>query len=175
MLKHGLDKVYFLPEPSPRHKQGVKALEHRTAMVRLAIAAEPKFGVIMLEQARFTVHDTWPLLTARFKGSELYMLLGSDVAQRLVSWPNIAELAATAPRFVVALRGSSIAETKAMMTTLQTTTKLQITYSLLEANYPTYGSSKIRLALKKGTATHGLNPAVADYIETHKLYISGAT
>ena len=41
---HQLDKVFFLPEPSPRHKQGVKALDHRVEMVRLATANDPRIG-----------------------------------------------------------------------------------------------------------------------------------
>ena len=175
MLKHGLDKVFFLPEPSPRHKQAVKALEHRTAMVHAAVDSDPKFGVILLDQTRFTVHETWPLLVSRFQGADLSMLLGSDVAQRLASWPNIAELVQTAPRFIIALRGDSIADVKDMMTTLEDTKKLTVRYSLLDPNYPTYGSSKIRLAIKQGHHPDAVHPAVWSYIVQNGLYSSGET
>src|SRR5258708_1287895 len=67
-LEEGLEKVMFLVEPRPRRKQGVRALEHRTAMVQLAIADEPQLSTIVLEQARFSVNETLPVLRARFSG-----------------------------------------------------------------------------------------------------------
>src|SRR5687768_15392849 len=71
--QYGLDKVFFLVEPNPRRKQGVKALEHRNEMVQLAIRSEKLFASILLEQHRFTVTETMPVLRSRFKNSELYM------------------------------------------------------------------------------------------------------
>src|SRR5688572_27140829 len=75
----GLEKVYFLVEPRPRRKQGVKALEHRQAMVELAIAKEPALGSIILDHARFSVRQTLPVLQARFEGSEIVFLMGDDM------------------------------------------------------------------------------------------------
>lgn len=172
--RHGLDKVYLLPEPNPRYKQGVKALEHRLAMVQQAIKDEPGLGAIQLDQARFTVHETWPLITARFMGAQLYMLLGSDVAKRLASWPNIDQLVETAPHFVVALRDSNQQDTQEMLTTLQETSNLDITYSLLASDYPDHRSSTIRQALKSGQTAQGLHADVLDYIRLHGLYVSGS-
>jgi len=175
MAQFGLDKVFFLPEPKPRHKQAVKALQHREAMVQLATKPNPKLGVIRLEQARFTVQETWPLLTSRFTGAELYMLLGSDVAQRLASWPHIDELIKSAPHFVVALRGADKPHVNAMIETMQKTTKLPFKYSLLEPNYPLYSSGKIRLSLKRGHTPRSLRPAVVEYIRANNLYSSRET
>lgn len=174
LLKHGLDKVYFLPEPRPRHKQGVKALEHRVAMVERAIRSNPRFGTIVLEQQRFTVHQTWPLLVSRFAGAKMYLLLGSDVAGHLASWPDIDELISTAPQFVIALRGSDISEVNRMMGALRTVKKLDIQYSLLETHHPLYGSSRVRHSLRHGHTPGGVHPDVLRYIRDQKLYISGA-
>lgn len=171
---HQLDKVFFLPEPSPRHKQGVKALDHRVEMVRRATAKNPKLGLVVLEQTRFTIQDTWPLIVARFVDAKLYMLIGSDVAQRLASWPHIDELIAMAPHFVIALRGESKKDTNGMVTTLQQTTKLHLNYDLLDPNYATFSSVKIRLSLKRGHMPRGLHPEVAEYIKQEGLYISGS-
>lgn len=175
LIKHGLDRVFFLPEPSPRHKQGVKALQHRTAMVQRAVQSNPKLGLIVLEQQRFTVHETWPVVVARFKGAEIHMLLGHDVAQRLASWPNVTEFDRLLPKFIIALRGSDIEQTKLLMDSLRDTTKLDFAYSLIEPNYPMYGSSKIRQSFKNGHKPYGLHPDVLAYILQHGLYISGAT
>ncbi|MBI3337871.1 adenylyltransferase/cytidyltransferase family protein [Candidatus Saccharibacteria bacterium] len=84
-----LDKIFFLVEPRPRRKQGVKAFEHRTEMVRLAIKNEHSLGSIVLNQQRFTPADTLPLLTERFKGADLYMLIGDDMLDHLAGWPHV--------------------------------------------------------------------------------------
>lgn len=172
---HGLDKVYFLPEPSPRYKQGVKALEHRLAMTQLAIKDEPTLGAIQLDQARFTVHETWPLLTARFEGADLYMLLGSDVAARLASWPNIGQFARSVPKFIIALRGQNTGDATAMLETLIQTKNIPLRYSLQAADYHDYNSTDIRLALKHGQAAQGLRKSVRLYITQNGLYSSGDT
>src|SRR5688572_16122728 len=78
-----LDKIFFLVEPRPRRKQGVRALEHREAMVRLATAKNDKYGVIQLEQTNFSVEETLPKLQALFEGAELHFLMGEDVFAHL--------------------------------------------------------------------------------------------
>src|SRR3989344_4473010 len=55
IAQHGLDKVFFLPEPTPRYRQAVKAYEHRLAMIKLAIKKYDSLGVIQLDHNRFTV------------------------------------------------------------------------------------------------------------------------
>ena len=143
-------------------------------MVRLAIADQEKFGAVVLDQTRFTIADTWPLLVARFTGAQLYMLLGSDVAGRLSSWPHIDELIKTAPHFVIALRGNKQADMTEMINTLQETTKLKLQFSLLDPDYATHSSTKIRVSLKQGHIPRSLDLAVIKYIRDNKLYISGA-
>ena len=174
-VKHGLDKVYFLPEPSPRYKQGVKALEHRLAMVQLAIRNEPGLGAIQLDQARFTVHETWPLIIARFDGADVYMLLGSDVASRLASWPNIGEFVRSVPEFIIALRGQTVQNAKDMLQTLVETKNIPLRYSLVASDNATYNSTDVRLALKHNQPPKGINPDVLSYIATNRLYSSGDT
>lgn len=172
---HGLDKVYFLPEPSPRYKQGVKALEHRLAMVQLAIKDQQDLGAIQLDQARFSVHETWPILNARFEGSEVYMLLGSDVAARLASWPNIGLFARSVPKFVIALRSQSSRDVTAMLETLVQTKNIPLRYGLQSSDYQAHNSTDIRLAIKHGKNPQGLHPDVRLYITKNGLYSSGDT
>ena len=170
----GLDKVFFLPEPRPRHKQAVKAFEHRQHMTQIAIKSEARFGLIIVEQQKFTIHETWPSVTARFSDADLYMLLGSDVAHRLSTWPHIDELIRMAPRFLIAQRSGRRNEVEDMVKTLKKTTKLPFNYEIVRPGYETYSSRSIRLALKKGEIPRGLAGPVAEYIRAEKLYISGA-
>lgn len=167
----GLDRVYFLVEPRPRHKQGVKALEHRAAMVQLAIADEPALGVIMLDQQRFTVHDTWPVLRERFKGAELSMLMGEDVFRRLSYWPRIDEII-TEVRFVVGMRAGYADDLHDHLQTLSEIKALHLTYDVFTTHASHHASTNIRAALRQGQTPDGLHPAVVAYIRGNGLYSS---
>src|SRR5581483_3364510 len=58
----GLDKVYFLPERRPYHKQGVEHFGHRVAMLKRATRPHPALSVLELEDISFTVERTLPKL-----------------------------------------------------------------------------------------------------------------
>ena len=168
-LEMGLEKIMFLPEPRPRRKQGVKALEHRIAMVQLAIAKEPKFGTIVLEQARFTPHETLPVLNERFKGYKLVILFGDDVISHISAWPNVKTLLNN-NEFIIASRHQDVPELKSTLDSLQKTTNININYHIVETNYKVTTSSEIRQSIVQKKMAIGLNPAVAEYITNNKLY-----
>jgi len=170
-----LDKIFFLPEPNPRHKQGVKALEHRANMVHLATAGNPALGVVVLDLQEFDIRLVWPRLTARFTGADLYMLIGNNPVKRLSAWPHTAEFGRRAPTFIIARRGPGREELASSLDTLLHTKKLDLTYHILEASYKTYSSPEIRRQIKQGKHPAGLQLPVFEYILQNKLYISGAT
>lgn len=168
-----LDRIYFLIEPCPRHKQGVKAFEHRAEMVRLAISSEPHMGLIVLDQARFTVHETWPVLQSRFAGAELAMLMGSDVFARLSHWPRVDELI-TDVRFVVGVRGGHDPEDfRQHIAMLEEAKQLRLRYTTFPSDVPGESSRHIRASLRRGVVPSGLDQTVAEYIQQHQLYSSG--
>ena len=166
---HKLDKIFFMVEPRPRRKQGVKAFEHRQQMVQLAIRDEPVFGSIILEQQRFTAHATLPLLRARFKGAKLFMLMGDDMLHHLGSWPHVEELI-SGVSFIIGLRKDSQTEALANLRGLEKARGLKLDCKIFVAEHSDYASSKIRLSYKKGQAPEGLNPHVQKYIEEIGLY-----
>lgn len=166
-----LDKAYFLVEPRPRHKQGVKAFEHRVEMVRLAIEHDERLGMVILHQARFTIHDTWPVLQRRFAGAHLSMLMGSDVFARLSHWPRVDELI-TSVQFVVGVRNQKLAELHDHLRMLEDTRRLKLDFVTFPSVLPTQSSSRIRTALRHGVLPKGLCPAVVAYIQEHNLYSS---
>ena len=170
-LQTGLEKVFFLVEPRPRRKQGVRALEHRIAMVDLAIADQPKFGQIVLKQARFTIHETLPVLQARFPNHQLLLLFGDDVISHVAHWPHVQELA-DAVTLLVASRWRDKTELEAAFKTLQQTRSLHFHYEIIQVNQPEVASSRIRLALKNKKTSTELLPSIADYIHKHRLYSS---
>ncbi len=89
----GLSEVVFLPEATPRHKTGVTDLQHRAAMLRLAVAGNPMFSVLTLPLKQFTLGTTWPRLQAMYENDELYLLVGGDVLQSVPSWPQYERFA----------------------------------------------------------------------------------
>ena len=170
-LDLGIEKIMFLPEPRPRRKQGVKALEHRIAMVQLAVASYPKFGTIILEQARFSAHETLPLLQARFPGHKLVLLFGEDVVHHISSWPNIEKLINIC-ELVIASRQKDISKLESMFQILQKTTNLKFDYQIIQTDSEKVTSSKIRLAIRHGQQVSGLAPVVSSYITKNRLYAS---
>jgi nicotinate-nucleotide adenylyltransferase len=167
---YGLDKVYFLPEPTPAHKQGVKALEHRTNMVHLAIANDSQFGVISLDIQDFDIRQVWPRISSRFLGQELFMLVGNNPIKRLAAWPHTTEFGKQAPTFVIAKRSKTTEEVEKSVHILLKTKKLKLPYEILGTEYPTFSSLGIRSQIKDGDRPAALPHAVLEYILRNKLY-----
>jgi len=176
-LDGGIEKVMFLVEPQPWRKQGVKALEHRIAMVRLAIAKNSKLGVIVAERAKVTVHETLPALQARFKGCELVLLFGDDVvsymAEHVAAWPHIEDLVNSASLIIASRRLTQPAVAK-QLAFLKSEYGLPFRYDFVNPDMGDVSSSEIRLAIKKGQSTSSLPSVVADYIREKGLYASSA-
>lgn len=174
-LEAGLEKVFFLVEPRPRRKQGVRAFEHRVAMVQLAIRNESRFGAILLEQARFTPHETLPVLKERFHGYELVFLFGDDVmgymVDHIAAWPHIDELAKSAS-LLIAARNQQQTELDRKLGLLRKHHDLPFKYGFVEPGVETLSSSKIRLAIKRKETVTGLPQSVLEYIRKNNLYVA---
>ena len=176
-LIHGLDKVFFLIEPRPRRKQGVRALEHRIAMASIAARSHPKMGVIQLEHARFTPSHTLPHLSARFKGSELVLLFGDDVIKHMVDnlaeWPHLEDLAKDAS-LLIAARHHQVKDLELGLKNLKKY-GLNFRYSFIEPGESAVSSSTIRQAMKHAQSSPHLPQAVQEYANEQKLYSSIST
>lgn len=166
-----LDKIFFLVEPRPRRKQGVKAFEHRTEMVRLAIKNEHSLGSIVLNQQRFTPADTLPLLTERFRGAELHMIMGDDMLDHLASWPHV-EFLLKAVNFIISVRQSDEKKIHKIVKNLEKTRGLKFNYQIIANSFPEVSSSKIKQALRSGKEPEGLSRSVLNYIKKNGLYTS---
>ncbi|MBA3758236.1 nicotinate-nicotinamide nucleotide adenylyltransferase [Candidatus Saccharibacteria bacterium] len=164
-----LDKIFFLVEPRPRRKQGVRALQHREEMVRLAIKDQADYGMIVLEQANFSVEETLPKLKALFKGAELHMLLGEDVFQHLNSWPHVEELL-NSTNFIVGLRSGDEEVMRQHLHSIEKARGIRFNTTFLVTEYLEISSSKIRLALKHNQKPTGHLSVLKNYIQENKLY-----
>jgi nicotinate-nucleotide adenylyltransferase len=166
-----LEKIFFLVEPRPRRKQGVRALEHREAMVRLAVADNPCLGIIQLEHSNFTVEETLPKLQALFEGAELHFLMGEDVFAHLHAWPNVNELLASSS-FIIGIRKNDEKKTVQVLKKLEKTRGIKFKTDIIVTQHHEITSSNIRLALKRGQIPSGLIPEISNYLKENKLYSS---
>lgn len=166
-----LDKVFFLVEPSPRYKQAVRALGHRQYMTQLALEKIPGFGTIMIDQQQFSVTETLPHLQARFKGAQLFLLLGDDVLKHLLDWPNVDTLM-QGVTFIVGRRHEEQVEIRDLLGRIETIRGLQLRYRIVEAGDRDISSGAIRLAYKRGVEPEGVPEAIQEYIASEKLYAS---
>lgn len=166
-----LDIIFFLVEPRPRRKQGVKAFEHRVRMVQLALKQHPNIGDIVLEQARFTVNETLPILENRFKNCQLFLLMGDDVLAHLVNWPHIDRLM-NAVHFIIGAREQTRRELDKTLATIQVSRGVRFTYTIIHTKYRTVSSKRVRAALRKGETPPEIPLSVANYIAREGLYSS---
>jgi len=92
------DKLIFIPCNIPYHRKtrGLVAGEHRLEMLRLAIAAEPRFEVSDMEIKRggktFSIQTLKTLRKKYPKNTEFYFLIGSDSLLDLPRWYQINKL-----------------------------------------------------------------------------------
>ena len=170
MEKFGLGKVYFLIEPRPRNKQGVKAFEHRLAMVQIAIGNNPKFGTIILKQSRFSPEKTVPILLTRFDKSQIYLLIGDDVLNNLIHWPSVNKLFKSV-EFLIGVRGDDT-KTKNQVQAIKNAKGDMFRYQLFKAKHSKISSSLVRAEIKNKKHSNHIPKEVFNYITSHKLYAS---
>jgi nicotinate-nucleotide adenylyltransferase len=86
-----LDRILFVPSATPPHKrrQGLVSAEHRLAMVRLAVAGNPRFKVSSIEMERpghsYSV-DTLRAFRARMPGVAFSFIVGADAFREIDTW-----------------------------------------------------------------------------------------
>lgn len=94
-----LDRVLFVPTGTPPHKvpAALAPARHRLAMVRRAIAGNPRFSVSAIELARtgrsYSI-DTVRALRTRHRGAALFLIIGMDQFVELSTWKAYRELLA---------------------------------------------------------------------------------
>jgi nicotinate-nucleotide adenylyltransferase len=160
----GLDRVLFSPAPHPPHKSDAETtpLVHRAAMVEAAIAGEERVALAGIEDADATSYTVDLLRACRaLTAADLYFILGADSLAELASWRDPAEIMRLATLVVFPRRGSSA---RAPVTG-------DASIVVFEAPVVDVSSTEIRSRLERGeTPAAGLAPAVARYIERHRLY-----
>jgi nicotinate-nucleotide adenylyltransferase len=146
-------------------------VEHRLAMVELAIASNPHFAVSRVDIDRFgpcyTV-DTIELLRDEWgPGAEIYFIMGSDSLLDILTWYNPRRLIRLC-RFAVVSRPDyqvDLDELDALLPGVASRVQM------LNAPELAISSTDIQRRVREGLSIKYQVPeAVEDYIYEHKLY-----
>ncbi len=184
VLRHcQLDDVRLMPCHIPAHRAspGVSA-QQRAAMVQLAIAPHSGLSIETLELDKaspsYTV-DSLTLLHQREPNARLYFIIGMDSLCYLKSWknwPHILQLA----HLLVCQRPGYDSNTGDAPSLLQQFGEQDISrirqrnagnILVLPNPLTDVSASRVRQQLHQGLSpTNTLDPAVLNYIQTHRLY-----
>ena len=172
------DRVLLVPAPEPPHKEltRITPYEHRLAMVRLAVGDEPGLGWSDVERHRagksYTL-DTLAELSAAGIYGEVLLLIGSDSLRQLHLWYRCHDLVRDFGLIVYPRPDEPVTEAELQQHwSAEETAKL---LGSLMASVPEYpvSSTQIREIARKGGLGEGSGfvlPAVAEYINEHRLY-----
>jgi len=148
-----LDRILFIPTGTQHYRAPASASAgHRVAMLKLALAAEPRFGIDERELAADASGYTVDTLKAFDQPT---LLMGADQYAKLDTWHRPDEVRRLARLAVFARPGSPIDERTA--TIAMPPMKIS--------------ASEIRARAARGEDISSLvPPAVARYIASHGLY-----
>ena len=173
-----LDRVLF----APVGRQPLKAesppatFADRLAMTMLAVAsaADPRFAVSSVDAPRpdgapnYTV-DTLAALAREAPAATLFVLAGADSFLTLRGWRSPDRLLELAEWIVVSRPEFPLSEPQ--LAPLALTAAQRSRVHLLTTVHEDVSSTELRQRLHAGDPCPGLLPAaVADYIQTHRLY-----
>ena len=171
--KLGLERLLWVLTPVPPHKldQRITPLEHRLAMVRLAIQDTPAFELSRVEIDRPGPHymvDTLGLLAKEHPSAELVLLIGGDSLRDLPTWHRPAELVAACDEIGVIRRPGDSPD---LIEVERQVPGTQAKVRFVDAPLLEIASRQIRRrAREKRPFRYYLTPSVYEYILKHDLY-----
>jgi nicotinate-nucleotide adenylyltransferase len=168
-----LDRVLFVPAGQPPHKlrQPHTPIEHRLAMLELAIRDNPAFGISLVDVQRAGPHysvDMVRLIQEQLgPDAELFFLMGMDSLANIGTWHEPARLLELC-RLVVADRVTSPADRERLAGILPQVRERAIFISmpLIEIS----GADLRRRAAAGLSIRYQVPEAVRLYIAEHGLY-----
>jgi nicotinate-nucleotide adenylyltransferase len=169
-----LDRVIFMPNRQPPHKPGrpISPVEHRCAMVRLAIAGNPRFAYSDMELGRegpsYTVH-TIRAVQAEHPDWRTAFIVGMDSLIDIQTWYDYRTLLTLTDLVVVSRPGYPAEQRDAVLAQLGP--ELAARIRILETPGVSVSSSRLRQLAAVGYPLRYLVPeAVSGYIAEHGLY-----
>ena len=176
MERLSLDRVVFIPAAQSPHKLARTPAPPavRLAMVRAAIAGEPRFGCDDSETTRegpsFTV-DTVEAWRAKFPHDEFFCLIGEDNVRELPTWRRYDELRAMV-QFVVFGRDAYPSHgADHVYVTIDTGVSALLHEMPVIQRRVDISATEVRKRVAQRRSIRYLVPeAVREIIETHQIY-----
>ncbi len=168
-----LDRLLWTLTPEPPHKQDqlITAIEHRLAMVNLAIADNPSFELSRVELDRPGPHytlDTIKLVAEQNPDAEIVPVIGGDSLHDLPTWHRPQELLYAAHWIGVMRRPGESADLEELERELP---GISSKVHYVDAPLLEIASSEIRSRIANGRAfRYYLSDPVYHYINRHHLY-----
>ncbi len=167
-----LDRVTLIPARIPPHKpvDDEPGPEHRLELCRVAVGDDDRFDVSDVEITRegpsYTV-DTLELLHSREPESELFLIVGGDIAAGLPSWREPERVLSLATLAVAGRRGTSRAEVDDALGGLPGGERAEF----FQMPTISIASTVLRRRVRAGQPIRYYVPdAVVSYIDRHRLY-----
>jgi nicotinate-nucleotide adenylyltransferase len=161
-----LDRVHFVPahvQPFKTDRQHASAAD-RVAMLRAALPHDERFVLdtreIDREGVSYTV-DTLRAFAAEYPGDGLSLLVGADAARDLPEWREASAIPQLADVVVLTRPGEALPPHELVGRTLSVPAV-------------DVSATQVRARVRQGEPLDELVPAaVAQYIESHRLYRTG--
>ncbi len=167
-----LDELVFLPERRPRGKPSVEHYAHRVAMIKRALQPHAALSVMEMVEATYSVTRTLPSLRQVYRGADLVMIVGSDVALGVQQWPHVKQLLRCV-ELVVGVRSQH--EHHAVEAAIDSWKIQPRALHIIDSFASDVSSSQIREALREDKRTKGLLMSVERYARREWLYVSPGT
>lgn len=167
-----LDYLLFVPAADPPHKQLQKKtlINHRLAMVRIALADNPRFQISRVDIDRAGPHysvDTVQIIQQQYPQAELYFVMGGDSLRDLPTWSQPERLIQLV-RLAVMRRPGDIVTAQMHEDVLP---GLAERVEIIDAPVLEISSRQIIRRIRDGLSVRYLVPdAVRAYIHDNELY-----
>ncbi len=170
-----LDRVMLIPARIPPHKpvEHEPGPGHRLALCRLAVSDDERFAVSELELTRdgpsYTV-DTLERLSTQAPNTELFLIVGGDIAVGLPQWHRAERVLELASLAIAKRRETARASVQRALDTIGGEPRAHF-FSMPRVDI---SSTMIRRRVRAGQPIRYLVPdQVADHVERHRLYADG--
>ena len=168
-----LDRLLWILTPEPPHKRElfITSIEHRLAMVRLAIQDNPTFELSRVELDRPGPHytlETVELIAEQYPNADITPIIGGDSLRDLPTWRQPRELV-QACHWVGVMR--RLGEQENLEALEQQLPGISSKVHYVDAPLLEIASREIRSRIADGRPfRYYLHPAVYEYIIEHRLY-----
>lgn len=168
-----LDRLLWILTPDPPHKQDqfITPVEHRLAMVQLAIQDNPTFELSRVELDRPGPHytlDTMELISKQYPDADITPIIGGDSLRDLPNWNRPRELLQACHWVGVMHRPGEQEDLEALERQLP---GISSKVHYVDAPLLEIASREIRSRIAEGRSVRYYLPtSVYEYIERHHLY-----